>query len=101
MPNGYVAVEVSNKSKSTVDPIQLDIQNAVLGYAEKLGFELADGEVRSLLIEAIMERFSISKDDVTVINAIDGYINSACELIFMKTTPEVNNRSTSVTTGGK
>lgn len=101
LPSGYVAGEVSNESKSIVDPKQQAIQNAILDYAENLGFELADGEVRGLLIEAIMERFSISKDDVEAIGAIKGYINCACELIFMETPPEVNNRSTSVTTGGK
>lgn len=83
LPNGYVNAEVSNKSKSIVDPNQLAIQDAVLGLATEFGPLLP--EVKDLVVELIRADFNISEDNVEVIAAIKGYIADAIQL-FMATT---------------
>ena len=90
LPNGYVAAEVSNESKSIVDPNQLAIQDAVLGLATEFGPLLP--EVKDLVVELIRADFNISEDNVEVIAAIKGYIADASQL-FMATTTTADANS--------
>lgn len=84
LPNGYVAAEVSNESKSIVDPNQLAIQDAILGLVMELGPQLP--EVRNLVVELIRADFNIPKDNVEAIAAIEGYIADASQLLIATTT---------------
>lgn len=84
LPNGYVAAEVSNESKSIVDPNQLAIQDAVLRLAMEFGPQLP--EVENLVVELIRADFNISKDNVEAIAAIEGYIADASQLLIATTT---------------
>ena len=84
LPNGYVAAEVSNESKSIVDPNQLAIQDAVLRLAMEFGPLLP--EVKDLVVELIRADFNIPKDNVKAIAAIEGYFADASQLLVATTT---------------
>ncbi len=89
LPKGYVAAEVSNESKSIVDPKQLDIQNAILDLAMELGSQLP--EVENLVVELIRAEFIISEDNVEAIAAIKRYIADASQLLMATSTTADTN----------